>query len=277
MKIIMDKRGKKYLLKPKMAEDSGDGGDSEDTGNSGNSLNDIVGNSLVFDDFHSDLGIVKGEDISNANPGDILISHLEHNFKIIKPNVNDFIDLMERRCSILVKKDIGTVIAECGIGSGSSVVDAGTGAAAIALHFANVVGETGNVVSYEIREDFAEVAKRNIVNFANFGLNNITIKNKDVKEGIEENNLDLIFLDLPKPYEVLESAYESLATGGHIAIYAPYIEQVQISYKVAKKIGFNDIKIIETLKRELEVRTQGTRPKTRMVGHTGYLLFARKL
>ncbi|MGL4670466.1 MAG: tRNA (adenine-N1)-methyltransferase [Methanobacteriaceae archaeon] len=260
MKIIMDKRGKKYLLKSKVLGDASDNS-----------------NFTSFEDFHSDLGIVKGEEISNANPGDTLVSHLEHDFKIIKPNVNDFIDLMERRCSILVKKDIGTVITNCGIGSGSFVVDAGTGAAAIALHFANVVGETGKVVSYEIREDFAEVANRNIVNFANLGLNNIEIKNKDIKEGIEESNLDLIFLDLPNPYELIEDAYDSLATGGHIAIYAPYIEQIQISYKVAKKIGFSDIRIIETLERELEVRTQGTRPKTRMVGHTGYLIFARKL
>ena len=181
---------------------------------------------------------------------------------------------MERRCSILIKKDIGQVLAHTGLGAGSRVVDAGTGAGAIALHFGNVVGLQGKVFTYEVREDFAEVARRNI---DNFGITNIEVKNKNIKEGIDEDNIDLIFLDLPKPFEIFEEVMESLNVGGWLAVYAPYIDQAETSYRVAKKLGFYDIEIIETLERGLEVRTQGVRPKTRMVGHSGYLLFARKL
>lgn len=243
MKMILDERGKKYILKPGA-------------------------------EFQSDLGIVKADVLDNAQIGDEVKSHLDHSFKIVKPNVNDFIDLMERRCSILIKKDIGQVLAHTGLGAGSRVVDAGTGAGAIALHFGNVVGLQGKVFTYEIREDFAEVARRNI---DNFGITNIEVKNKNIKEGIDENNIDLIFLDLPKPFEIFEEVMESLNVGGWLAVYAPYIDQAETSYRVAKKLGFYDIEIIETLERGLEVRTQGVRPKTRMVGHSGYLLFARKL
>ena len=109
MKMILDERGKKYILKPGA-------------------------------EFQSDLGIVKADVLDNAQIGDEVKSHLDHSFKIVKPNVNDFIDLMERRCSILIKKDIGQVLAHTGLGAGSRVVDAGTGAGAIALHFGNVVG-----------------------------------------------------------------------------------------------------------------------------------------
>jgi len=240
----MDERGKKYLI------------------------NEIS-------DFHSDLGIISQEDIANAEVGLTLKTHLNKEFKVIKPNVNDFIDLMDRRCSILIQKDIGTVIARTGIGSGSRVVDAGTGAGAIALNFGNIVGSSGGVYSYEIREDFAEVAKKNI---ESFGLENIIeIKNKDIKEGIDEDKIDLVFLDLIKPYEIFENVYDCLNLGGYLAIYAPYIDQIEISYKIAKKVGFVDLDIIETLERGIEVRTQGVRPKTRMVGHSGYLLFGRKL
>ncbi len=240
----MDERGKKYLLDQ-------------------------------TSEFHSDLGLISQEDIANAEVGNKLVTHLNKEFKVIKPNINDFIDLMDRRCSILIQKDIGTVIAKCGLGNGDKVVDAGTGAGAIALNFGNVVGPTGHVYSYEIREDFAEVAKKNI---SNFGLDNIIeIKNKDIKEGIDEEKIDLVFLDLIKPYEIFEEVYESLNLGGHLAVYAPYIDQVETSYKIAKKIGFDNLSIIETLEREIEVRNQGTRPKTRMVGHSGYLMFARKL
>ena len=243
MKMILDERGKKYILKPGA-------------------------------EFQSDLGIVKADVLDNAQIGDEVKSHLDHSFKIVKPNVNDFIDLMERRCSILIKKDIGQVLAHTGLGAGSRVVDAGTGAGAIALHFGNVVGLEGKVFTYEVREDFAEVARRNI---DNFGITNIEVKNKKIKEGIDEDNIDLIFLDLPKPFEIFEEVMESLNVGGWLEVYAPYIDQAETSYRVAKKLGFYDIEIIETLERGLEVRTQGVRPKTRMVGHSGYLLFARKL
>ncbi len=243
MKMILDERGKKYVLKPGA-------------------------------EFQSDLGIIKADVLDNAEIGDEVKSHLDHTFKIMKPNVNDFIDIMDRRCSILIQKDIGQVLAHTGLGAGSRVVDAGTGAGAIALNFGNVVGPEGQVYTYEIREDFAEVARKNI---DNFGITNIEVKNKNIKDGIDENNIDLIFLDLPKPFEIFEDVLESLNVGGWLCVYAPYIDQAETSYRVAKKLGFYNIDIIETLERGLEVRTQGVRPKTRMVGHSGYLMFARKL
>jgi tRNA (adenine57-N1/adenine58-N1)-methyltransferase len=243
MKMILDERGKKYVLKP-------------------------------GEEFQSDLGIIKADVLDNAEVGDEVKSHLDHTFKIMKPNINDFIDIMDRRCSILLKKDIGLVLAHTGLGAGSRVVDAGTGAGAIALNFGNVVGSEGHVYTYEIREDFAEVAKKNI---DNFGIENVTVKNQNIKDGIDEDNIDLVFLDLPKPFEIFEEVWDSLNVGGWVAVYAPYIDQAKLSYRVANKLGFYDIEIIELLERGLEIRQQGVRPKTRMVGHSGYLLFARKL
>ena len=241
--MILDERGKKYVLKP-------------------------------GEEFQSDLGIIKADVLDNAEVGDEVKSHLDHTFKIMKPNINDFIDIMDRRCSILLKKDIGLVLAHTGLGAGSRVVDAGTGAGAIALNFGNVVGLEGHVYTYEIREDFAEVARKNI---DNFGIENVTVKNQNIKDGIDEDNLDLVFLDLPKPFEIFEEVWDSLNVGGWLAVYAPYIDQAKLSYRVANKLGFYDIEIIELLERGLEIRQQGVRPKTRMVGHSGYLLFARKL
>ncbi|WP_458454947.1 tRNA (adenine-N1)-methyltransferase [Methanobrevibacter sp.] len=243
MKMILDERGKKYVLKP-------------------------------GHEFQSDLGIIKPEILDEAKVGDEVKSHLDHTFKIMKPNINDFIDIMDRRCSILLQKDIGQVLSHTGLGAGSRVVDAGTGAGAIALNFGNVVGPDGEVFTYEIREDFADVARKNI---ENFGIKNITVKNRDIKEGIDEDDVDLIFLDLPKPFEIFEDVMESLNLGGWLVVYAPYIDQAEISYRIAKKVGFYNIEITEIFQRGLEVRPQGVRPKTRMVGHSGYLVFARKL
>lgn len=243
MKLLMNERGKKFLI-------------NED------------------EDFHTDMGILKQEDIASSKIGDSIKTHLDKDFKVIQPNINDYIQFMTRRCSILIPKDIGSVIANTGIGTGSKILDAGTGAGSIALHFGNVIGDSGHVYSYEIREDFYEIAKDNI---EKFGFKNITVKNQDVKEGIDEDELDLIFLDLPKPYEIFEDVYDSLKLGGFLVVYAPYIEQVQIGHRIAKKVGFNEVKAIEIIQREIEVKDNRTRPNTRMAGHTGYLVFARKL
>ncbi len=226
------------------------------------------------EEFHTNFGFIKKEDIEKGMPGDVLKTHLGHKFKVLKANINDYIDLMERKCSIILPKDIGIIIATTGIGCGDKIIDAGTGAGATALHFGNVVGEKGAVYSYEIRKDFAEIAKRNI---EGFGLENVHIKCKNILDGIDEENIDLIFLDLPKPWDVIENARSALKVGGYIATYTPYIEQMQILHKVLKKYEFTNVKTIECILREIEVKNKGTRPKTRAVGHTGYLTFARNL
>jgi len=242
LRILIDEKGKKYI-----AQD---------------------------EEFHTNYGFIKKEDIQNGKPGDILKTHLEHEFKVLNANVNDYIDLMERKCSIILPKDIGMITAYTGMGSGYKVVEGGTGAGATALHFGNIVGDKGHVYSYEIREDFFEIAKRNI---EDFGLKNVHIKCKDIKEGIDENDIDIVFLDLPKPWDVIETARKSLKTGGFIATYTPYIEQVQLMHRVLKKLNFSNLNTLECIIREIEVRSKGTRPKTRAAGHSGYLTFARKL
>ena len=243
MRIIMDERGKKYLLK-------------------------------AGEDFQTDMGIIQSRMIEEARPGNVLRTHLGREVYVLKPSLSDYLELMERRCSILLPKDIGMICAYTGIVNGSRVVDAGTGAGTVAMYLANVVGESGHVTTYEIRQDFAEVAERNI---RDFGFKNIEVKNRDIKEGIDEDDLDLVFLDLPQPWELMEDLHESLIRGGWAVFYNPYIEQVKILHRVGSKLGFADMRTSEIIEREIEVRRQGTRPRTRMVGHTGYLTFMRKV
>jgi tRNA (adenine57-N1/adenine58-N1)-methyltransferase len=242
MRILIDSKGRKYVAKN--------------------------------DDLHTEAGYIKKEKIENSEDGDILETHLGKKFTVINANINDYIEIMERRCSIILPKDLGIIAAYTGLGSGQRVLDAGTGAGATAIFFANIVGDEGHVYSYEIREDFTEIAKRNI---NDFGIENIDVKNQDVNEKIDESDLDLVFLDLPKPWFAAESAFTSLKTGGFISTYSPFLEQVMTQHKVLKKVGFSGIEILECMVRGLEIKSRGTRPKTRMTGHTGYLTFARKL
>ena len=244
MKIIVDKKNRKYVI--------------HDT------------------EFHTEKGVISQEDIINAKVGDVLETHMGKKYTVIEPNINDYIDLMKRNCSILLPQDLGLITGFTGIGYGSKIVESGTGAGSSLLFFANIVGPDGYVSSYEIREDFVKIIKENI---SGTDFKNITLYNQDVTEGFkeEDNSIDLVFLDLPKPGEVIEDAYRILKTGGFIAVYTPYVEQFQIVNKVLGKSGFKNIKIREGNVRELEIKKNKTRPNSRMAGHTGYITFARKL
>ncbi len=226
------------------------------------------------DDLHTDHGYIKKEEIASSKSGDILKTHLGREFRVLEANINDYIELMDRRCSIILSKDLGVMAAYTGLGCGQRVVEAGTGAGAATIFMANIVGETGHVYSYELREDFSQIADKNVKGFE---LDNVTLKCQDVTEGIDEEDMDLVFLDLPKPWEVVENARDCLKSGGYLAAYTPYIDQVKLLTRILKKREFSDLKSLECLVREIEVKDKGVRPKTRMTGHTGYLTFGRKI
>ncbi len=244
MKIIVDKKNRKYVVHD--------------------------------EEFHTEKGVIPKEDIINAKVGDVLETHLGKKYTVIEPNINDYVDLMKRRCSILLPQDLGLVVGFTGVGYGSKIVESGTGAGSSLLFFANIVGPEGHVSSYEIREDFYKIIQEN-VDGTNF--KNITLHNQDVTEGFEEedNSTDMVFIDLPKPGDVIEDSYRILKTGGFIAVYTPYVEQFQVVNKIMGKAGFKNIKIREGNVRELEIKNNKTRPNSRMAGHTGYITFGRKL
>ena len=156
------------------------------------------------------------------------------------------------------------------------IVESGTGAGSSLLFFANIVGPEGHVYSYEIREDFVKIIRENI---DGTDFDNITLNHQDVTEGFneEDESIDLVFLDLPSPHEVIKDAYRILKVGSFIAVYTPYVEQFQRVFKELERAGFKDIKIREGNVRELEIKKGRTRPNSRMAGHTGYITFARKI
>jgi tRNA (adenine57-N1/adenine58-N1)-methyltransferase catalytic subunit len=242
MKILVDKRGKKFL--------AGD------------------------EDLHTDHGYLKKEDIEAGEPGEVIKTHLGWEYKVLESSVNDYIRLMDRRCSIILPKDLGMIVAYTGLACSHKVVEAGTGAGAATIFLGNLVGEKGEIFSYELREDFADLARKNI---ADYGLENVTVKCRDVSKGIDEENVDLVFMDIPKPWEIVEHARNALKLGGHLAAYTPYIDQVKLLRRILKKREFGEIISLECMLREMEVENKGIRPKTRMIGHTGYLTFARKI
>lgn len=194
---------------------------------------------------------------------------------VLKPSVLDLVDTIEREAQIITPKDSSSIILNCDISSGNRVLEIGTGSAALTLVLAYFVAPDGRVVSYEKREDFAKLAARNLKRAGMAGM--VDVKVQDASDGIEEKDFDCAVMDIPNPWDVLGHVYESLVPGGHLAVYVPTVNQMEKIVRSLRELPFINIRSIEILQREMEVGERGARPSFEMLGHTGYLTFARKL
>ena len=223
-------------------------------------------------DFHSHFGVVDLTDLIGSPVGTEVLSHSGEQFRALKPSFTDFIRKMRKMPQVIQPKDAAQIIAYTGLSPGCTVVEGGSGSGALTVFLASVINP-GVVYSYENREDFLNVAKKNV---EQFGLKNVQFKLKDIYEGIEEKNVDLVTLDIASPEKAVSSAHTALKMGGYIFSYSPCIEQVSRFCLAARTQGMQ-VKTLECIVREYEVSEKGTRPKSRMLGHTGYMSFARKV
>ena len=217
-------------------------------------------------DVHTNYGVIKAEKLRKENVGKTIESHTRRRFFLLEPGILDFIRKAKRGPQTITLKDCALIAGYTGIRSGSRVVDAGTGSGILAMFLANIVSPE-KLVTYEIREDFAEIAREN---FQKSNLRNIEIKSKNIYDGIDERNLDLITLDLAEPWRVVEHAKEALKVGGFLVSYSPSIEQSKKFYDALT--GFQS-ETVECLLRNWDMRV--VRPYSRVLGHTGFLTFAR--
>ncbi len=177
---------------------------------------------------------------------------------------------IKRGPAIMLPKDIGEILANSNIDKNSKVLDAGSGCGILTSYLAKFVK---TVYSYEIKKEFLEIAKYN-VNL--FGLKNVVFKNKDVYKGISEKNLDLITLDLKEPWKVLKHAKKALKKNGQIAAFVPNITQVaELNKKLDKSFKLESVK--EVIEREWIVEEKILRPKNMIIGHSGFLVFIKKI
>ena len=196
-------------------------------------------------------------------------------FTAAEPTLRDYLFKKALRGpQVILPKDGAAIVANTGCGKDWKVVDAGTGSAFLAMFLANMGCD---VTTYEKRKDFFENARKNV---KGSGLKIKTL-NRDVTKGIKERNVDLVTLDMQNPEKAIPHAHKALKAGGWLAVYSLNSEQIPVVAKAVKKAGFSEPKIIELLERDWQVGIYGkdtyTRPKTHMLGHTGFLTFCRKI
>ena len=224
--------------------------------------------------FHTHKGFVQLEELIGKDYGAQITSNTGESFVALKPTIQDYIFKMRRKTQITYPKDIALILMFSGTGSGSRIVEAGTGTGALTSALAFFVRPTGHIYSYELRREFMETALQNL---RRVGVSNcVDLKNKDVTRGIDEKQLDSVILDLATPWMVIPHAYLALKGGGSLVSFSPTVDQVVKTVEALTENGFVDIGSVEGFLRGMLIERGKTRPETVMTGHTGYITFARK-
>ena len=177
----------------------------------------------------------------------------------------------KRGPQVVLPKDIGIILAYSGIGKNSTVVDAGAGSGWLAIALANVAKK---VTSYEWRGEFAELAEKNA---KRAGVSDsLEIKRKNVFEGIDETEVDLVTFDLADSDKAVPQAHAALRRGGVLFGYLPHVEQARKFSEACAAAGFSPVQMVECIVRNYLVREAGVRPENTGLVHTAYLVFALK-
>jgi tRNA (adenine57-N1/adenine58-N1)-methyltransferase len=223
----------------------------------------------VKKDFHTQHGFITARDLQSGNA--VVRSNTGHQFFIVPATFSDRFDKIKRGPQIITRKDIGLIIAETAITKESHVLDAGTGSGALACFLAGIAH---HVTSYEREKKYIAIAEHNK---RLLGVKNVTIKHKDIYQGIAEKDLDVIILDLPEPHNVLPHL-SALKRGGFLVTYLPSLTQVNTFLTHVNTLDtIIHVKTVELLQRQWVIKKNVARPAFTMLGHTAFLTFCRRV
>lgn len=228
--------------------------------------------------FHSHLGVLSHEELIGAEEGIAVTASKGGRLLLLRPRLADFILKMPRGAQVVYPKDIGPILMWADIAPGMTVLEAGTGSGALALALARAVGRDGKVVSVERREDHAAHAAKVITRWFGDVPPQLELRVGEVEDAVSDVAPERIVLDLPEPWHVVARAKDHQPHGGVFCSYLPTVPQVQTLVEMLRDSGgFTEIEVFETLHRTWNVKGRSVRPDHRMVGHTGFVVVARRV
>ncbi len=247
--LLVDRRGRRYLITLRAGEK-----------------------------FHFHQGWLEHDAIIGSPEGVRLAASSGAPLIAYRPSLADFILKMPRGAQVIYPKDVGYILVEADIYPGATVLEAGTGSGALTLALARAVGESGRVISYEVREDFAARARANIESFLGKIPDQLDLRVGDVTAAdVEDGSVDRVALDVPEPWRVLPRALTAMRPGAVFCSYVPTTTQVAQTTEALRSAGLGEIATREVLVRGWHVDGASVRPEHRMVGHTGFVTTARFL
>lgn len=226
-------------------------------------------------EFHTHSGFIPHEEIIGADEGAPLRSTRGATFTVFRPTLSDFVLKMPRGAQVIYPKDLGAILMQADIFPGARVLESGVGSGALSM---TLLRAGADVVGYELREDFAANARKNVESFCPPDqVARYRVELRDCYEGIDEVALDRVILDLPEPWQVVGHAEKALRPGGILVAYTPAITQaVQLRERLVDS-EFSLAETMEVLHRGWNIDGMSVRPDHRMVAHTGFLTHARLL
>ncbi|OAQ20589.1 tRNA (adenine-N1)-methyltransferase [Thermosulfurimonas dismutans] len=197
-------------------------------------------------------------------------------FYAVRPTLHDHIMKVRRATQIIYPKEIGIILVKLDVSPGKTVVECGTGSGALTLALAQTVGPEGRVITYEREERFQKLAQGNLERAGL--LERVVFKGEVTEDGFEEKEeADALFLDVREPWELLAAAWQALKGGAPFGALVPTVNQVSRLLEALGELPFIGLEVQEILQRFYKTNPERLRPEDRMVAHTGYLIFARKV
>jgi tRNA (adenine57-N1/adenine58-N1)-methyltransferase len=227
--------------------------------------------------FHTHRGSLEHDELIGRPDGSVVTSSGGTAYLALRPLLADYVLSMPRGAQVIYPKDAAQIVAMGDVFPGARVLEAGAGSGALTCSLLRAVGAGGHLTSYELRPDFADIARRNVEAFLGGPRPNWTLRVGDVVE-CEDTSFDRIILDMLTPWDVLDVVGRALVPGGVFVGYVATTPQLsELVEALRERGGFTEPRAWESLVRDWHADGLAVRPDHRMIAHTAFLVSARRL
>ena len=228
--------------------------------------------------FHTHRGAIEHDALIGAPEGSVVTSTSGTLYLALRPLLADFVLSMPRGAAVIYPKDAAQILTMGDICPGATVLEAGAGSGALTCALLRAVGPSGRVISYEVRDDHADIAVRNVETFFGESPDNWTLRRGDVAGHRTDEQVDRVVLDMLSPWDALAQVGAALRPGGVLIGYVATATQLsRLVEAIRADGGFTEPTSWETFVRGWHVVVLAVRPEHRMIGHTAFLVSARRL
>lgn len=230
-------------------------------------------------EFHTHRGAIVHDEVIGIPEGSVVKSTNGDQFLVLRPLLLDYVLSMPRGAQVIYPKDAAQIVHDGDIFPGARVLEAGAGSGALTCSLLRAVGPQGAVISYEIREDHAEHAVRNVTTFFGERPDNWELVIGDLAERpADAGSVDRVVLDMLAPWETLPAVAETLVPGGVLIVYVATVTQLsRVVEALREQQCWTEPRSWETMQRGWNVVGLAVRPEHSMRGHTAFLVSARRL
>lgn len=229
-------------------------------------------------EFSTKKGQIRHDDLIGQPEGTVVTSSLGGTYQVFRPLLHEYVVSMPRGAAIVYPKDAAQIVTMADIFPGARVVEAGAGSGSLTLYLLRAIGAHGRLHSYELRDDFAEIARRNVTQIAGAEPSNWSLTIGDVREAVSDEEIDRLILDLVDPWTCVPLAAERLTPGGIICAYVATTTQLSLFVETLRADGgFTEPHAWETSTRDWHLEGLAVRPVHGSTGHTAFLVTARRM